>query len=123
MQQSPIKLFVELRTSMFNLMAQHPDLPMRKLERYGVGTGLLCPVLLALSFLFVWSALTFPNKWAARLMTASASLLSLYIIVLAHELPPGPVSALLLAPSLVAGIALLVVAIWVGVRSFNVPAP
>jgi hypothetical protein len=112
-----IKLFVELRTSMFMLMAEHPDLPMRKLDRNGIGTGLSCPILLSLAFLFLWSRLAFSSRWAAVLMTASALLLSLFVIVLAHELRPGPLRSVLLASSGTIGIAFLVTGIWSGARS------
>jgi hypothetical protein len=114
-----IKLFVELRTSMFALMAQYPGLPMRKLDRYGVGSGLLCPVLLSLAFLFVWSRLAFSSRLAAWLMTASGVLLSTFVIGLAQELQSGPVRAVLLGPSLTAGIACLIAAIWLGARSLR----
>lgn len=118
-----IKLFVELRTSMFMLLAQHPDLPMRKLDRYGVGTGLMTPVLLSLALVFTWSFVTFPNRLAAVFMTASAFLLSFYVIVLGHELADGPVKTWLLVPSLSAGIVLLVAAIWLGARSVKKARP
>jgi hypothetical protein len=104
-------------------MAQHPDLPMRKLDRTGIGTGLLCPVLLSLAFLFMWSRLAFSNRWAAVLMTTAGSLLSFFVIVLAHELQPGPVRSVLLDSSLIAGVVCLIGGILSGARSARGSVP
>jgi hypothetical protein len=114
-----VKLFVELRTDMFKLMAEHPGLPMRKLGRTGIGAGLLCPILLSLSLVFTWSRLTFSNRRDAVLMTAAASLLSLFVIALAHEISPGVFRTMFLGSSFIAGIGFLIAAIWLGVRSLS----
>ena len=114
-----VKLFVELRTDMFKLMAEHPGLPMRKLDPTGIGAGLLCPILLSLSLVFTWSRLTFSNRRDAVLMTAAASLLSLFVIALAHEISPGLFRTLFLGSSLTAGVGFLTAAIWLGVRSLS----
>ncbi len=120
-----IKVWVELRSEMLALYAQHsdlPNLPMRKLHKVGIGGALLCSVLLPIALLFTWSLLTFPSRWAAVLMTVSGLLFSLFVIGLAHEFPSEPtwvwyLCTSLLWTSLTAGIVSLIAALWLGARS------
>jgi hypothetical protein len=112
-----VKVFVQIRTTMYSLLAQHPDLPMRELPYVGIGAGLLCPILLSLSILFIWSLFTCGSWWAAILMAISGSLFSMYVVGKAHDLHASPYQAFLVGLSFPAALCFLVVAILVGVHS------
>lgn len=116
-----IKLFVQLLTSMFDLLAEHASLPMRKLDRTGIGGGLLCPILLSLAVLYLWSRLAFATPLAAWFMTASSrltvsskvsTLLSLFVIGLAYEMAPRSFRDVFLDTTLIAGPACLIALLW-----------
>jgi hypothetical protein len=81
-----VKVFIEVRTEMHDMLSVNPRLRARKLPRYGVGSGLLCPILLSIVILFIWSLLTLKSWLAASLMGVSGSLFSIYIIGLAHQI-------------------------------------
>jgi hypothetical protein len=57
-----IKVFIELRSQMHVMVKNYPSLPMRKLPKKGVGTGLLAPIFLCLFILYIWILLTF-DSW------------------------------------------------------------
>jgi hypothetical protein len=111
-----IKVFVEVRTDLFRLMTDHPDLPMRRLPQVGIGAGLLCPILLSLAVLFTWSLVSFASKWAAALMVISGVLFSVGVIGGAHEFPTESSQQLFQSGFLAAGLVLLLLAIVLGVR-------
>jgi hypothetical protein len=116
-----IKVFIELRTDLYALMVQHPDLPMRRLPRVGIGAGLLCPILLSLAFLCAWSLLTFPSTWPAVLLTISGAFISLNVIGGAHEFSDETSRISFLSSTFVGGVVLLITAILLGVRSLRSP--
>jgi hypothetical protein len=108
-------VFVELRTRIYQLTTEHSDLPMRKLPSVGLGSGLLCPILLALVVLFLWVLLTVGSRWAAVLTATSGALFAVFFVGEAHQLMAGSEVALLIGSSLPLAMAVLAVAVLVGV--------
>lgn len=105
-----VKVFIEVRTEMHNILSINPRLRARKLPRYGVGSGLLCPILLSIVILVIWSLLTLKSWVAASLMGVSGSLFSIYIIGLAHQITHKRTRAMI-ALCLPIGICALVAAL------------
>jgi hypothetical protein len=109
--------FVELRTRINEITATHPDLPLRTLPNIGIGSGLLCPILLALLVLYFWVLLSIGSRWAAMLTVFSGALFAVFVVGEAHELPIGGVAAILIGACLPVAIAVLAAAVLVGILS------
>jgi hypothetical protein len=112
--------FVELRGRIIQLAAEHPDLPMRKLPTMGIGSGLLCPILLALLVLYLWVRLSVSGRWAAILSVISGALFAVFVVGWAQESQVGTMVTTLVRASLPVAIALLASAVIVGILSRRV---
>jgi|SRR5208283_380361 len=114
-----LSVFVQLRLRVFSLIQQHPELPMRPLPRFGLGPGLLCPVLLSLGALFIWSRLTFRNLWAAPLMAGSGAFFAVYAVGAAQNPPPGSSSAFWIGAAIPVALCCLLSAVALGLASIK----
>lgn len=114
-----LKVYVAVRSQMFALVAEHPDLPMRQLPRVGMGAGLLCPLFLALALICTWTRLVFSSCWSAALLTVAAAVISLSVIGGVHLFPTDASRNLFRGTMLTTGIALLVAAVWLGMRAMR----
>jgi hypothetical protein len=115
--------FVELRTQMAQITAKYPDLPMRILPSVGIGSGLLCPILLSLLLLYVWITLTVASRSAAILTVVSGALFAVSVVGDAQGPPAGRAAVTLFATSLAAAVAVLAVAVLIGMRSRRPQSP
>lgn len=102
--------FVELRTRIQLLLVDHPDLPMRQLPSAGIGSGLVCPILSALLFLYCWVLLTARSRGTAVLTVVSGALFGVFFVGGANGLVAGSTATVLVWASLPAAIAVLAAA-------------
>jgi hypothetical protein len=114
--------FVELRSRASRLSIEHPDLPLRALPNIGIGSGLLCPIFLALLSLYFWTVLAAESHLAAALMAFSGTLFAVFVVGEAHEMPPHSIAAILLGATLPIALFSLAAAIVVGLRSRRTPS-
>lgn len=114
-----VKVYVELRSALQALTVVHPDLPMRDLPRIGIGPGLLCPMLLGLIVIFVWTLLTSFSRTAAGLMTISGILFSIHAVLLDQHIRSEQFVALVVWSSLIGGLGFLAAALSAGARSIR----
>jgi hypothetical protein len=114
--------FVELRSRASRLSIEHPDLPLRALPNIGIGSGLLCPIFLALLSLYFWTVLVAESHLAATLMAFSGTLFAVLVVGEAHEMPSDSIAAILLGATLPIALFSLAAAIVVGLRSRRTPS-
>jgi hypothetical protein len=113
--------FVQLRTQLRALAADHPDLPMRPLPAFGIGAGLLCPIALCVVVLFCWVWLASRSRWAAWFALISSTLFALFVVGEAHPTTSGGPVAVAIGASGAAAAATLGLALVYGVRSVRRP--
>ena len=107
-----IKEYIELRTQIYALIGQNPELPLRALPQVGIGAGLLCPPLLCLAALCSWSYVCLRKWWPTTLLTLSGFLFASFVVVDAQDEVPKIFSV----PILLAGCVTLITAIPISLR-------